>query len=81
MDPPGLEGGKENNLDTGLPQEQLEPRNLPAEGPRIQPAETSSSQGEEVIPNPGELERDKENLTRDIAEETQALNCQTVELI
>ena len=37
VDTPGLENGMENNLDTGLPQEKLEPENPPAEGPMIQP--------------------------------------------
>ena len=71
QDPPGSEGGTGGNLGTGLPQEQLEPRNPPVEGPRIQPAEPSPSKEEGVVSNSWEPTRNGENPTRDISKEPQ----------
>ena len=76
QDPPGSEGGTRGNPGTGLPQEQLEPRNLLVEESRIQPDKPSPSQEERVVSEPVEPARNGERLNRDLSEEPQVCDSQ-----
>ena len=73
---PGAEVGTRGNPGTGLPQEQLEPRDLPVEESRTQPDKPSSGQEEKVVYEPVEPARNGERLNRDLSEEPQVRDSQ-----